>query len=216
MNPFFATIRARPLLFGAVALGLVVALLVPGGLGWPTRCLIGWCVGTLLFAGLVSLRMSGKAGPELDRYADGLDEGAVTILVLSGAATVASFVAVAFELAGLQSLPANLRNLHLTLTLLTVVSSWLFIQTIFAVHYTHVFYAEDWRSQPPLDFGGEEAPDYWDFVYFAVTIGATSQTSDVNIRTRILRRIVAAHGVFSFFFNTTVLALAVNIAAGLL
>ena len=65
-----------------------------------------------------------------------------------------------------------------------------------------------------LDFPGEPNPDYWDFLYFATSIGATSQTSDVAIRSRALRRLVTVHAVVSFFFNATVLALTINLAAG--
>ena len=64
-------------------------------------------------------------------------------------------------------------------------------------------------------FRGCEQPDYWDFLYFSTSIGATSQTSDVAIKSRALRRLVTLHAIVSFFFNTAVLALTVNIAASL-
>jgi uncharacterized membrane protein len=67
-----------------------------------------------------------------------------------------------------------------------------------------------------LDFPDDETPDYWDFLYFATSIGAASQTSDVAIRTKALRRLVTLHAVISFFFNTAVLALVINIGASLI
>jgi uncharacterized membrane protein len=64
-----------------------------------------------------------------------------------------------------------------------------------------------------LNFPGDEEPDYWDFVYFSFVIGMTSQVSDVAVTTKPIRQIVTAHGIVSFFFNATLLALMVNIAA---
>lgn len=208
--------RARPTLFGTLALGLVVLFVLPSSLPPATRCLIAWCVATALFVVAVSWRMTGLSRTELERNAADFDSGAVVILVLAGLAAAASFVAVVVELAGMQSVPPAVRGLHLGLTLATVVCSWFFVQAMFAIHYTHAYYAPGHKAKPSLDFGGPGDPDYWDFVYFTVSIGATSQTSDTAVRSRLMRRIVTAHAIFAFFFNTTVLALAVNIAAGLL
>jgi uncharacterized membrane protein len=63
--------------------------------------------------------------------------------------------------------------------------------------------------------GSSGRPDYWDFAYFSFTIGAAMQTSDVGVTTRDMRRVVLAQTVFAFLFNTTVLALAVNVGASL-
>jgi uncharacterized membrane protein len=100
----------------------------------------------------------------------------------------------------------------LILAIITIVLSWAFIHTMFALHYAHEFYDEsDGRG---LTFpGGEDEPDYWDFVYFALVVGMTSQVSDVGVTSKVIRRTVAAHGVVSFFFNVALLALMVNIAA---
>ena len=90
------------------------------------------------------------------------------------------------------------------------------MQAIFAIHYTHIFYGdEDGEQRGGLKFAEEDEPDFWDFVYFTTSIGATAQTSDTMVTTHRMRRIVTAQAVYSFFFNTAVLALAINIAAGL-
>jgi len=67
-----------------------------------------------------------------------------------------------------------------------------------------------------LDFPGEMEPDYWDFLYFSFVIGMTSQVSDVNVTSRTMRRLSLMHGVLSFFFNTSILAMTINIVAGLI
>jgi uncharacterized membrane protein len=100
----------------------------------------------------------------------------------------------------------------IALGLLTILMSWLFIHTILTFHYAHEYYAEDRNRQAGLDFPGDRAPDYWDFVYFSFVIGMTSQVSDVQVRSKAMRRTVTLHGLASFIFNVTLLALAASIA----
>jgi uncharacterized membrane protein len=97
------------------------------------------------------------------------------------------------------------------------VLSWFFIHTMFALHYAHEFHAAHRENGGGgLSFPGEEDPDYWDFMYFSFVIGMTSQVSDVAIAARSIRRIATAHGIVSFLFNATLVALTVNIAASAL
>ena len=99
---------------------------------------------------------------------------------------------------------------------LTVVLSWLLAHTIFALHYAHGYFndlAED--RAPGLAFPAEhDDPDYWDFLYFSFVVGMTAQVSDVQVLTQVWRRLVLAHGLLSFLFNTVVLALSINLLAG--
>ena len=209
-------ISRRPALFVAIAVGLGVGVLLPGELPAVKRALIGWCLGTSLFIGFASWSLARCGMAEFRRRVAELDDGAVAILLLSIVATLASFAAVIVELSTVKSIPLEGRAIALGLMVTTIVCSWLFVQTVFAVHYAHVFYARHDPAKGSLDFGGETAPDYWEFIYFAVAIGASSATSDVNLRSRLMRRLVTVHSVFSFFFNAMVLALGINIAAGML
>src|SRR5262249_30681117 len=102
---------------------------------------------------------------------------------------------------------------QLILATLTILLSWAFTHTIFALHYAHEYYIENDGRGGGLVFPGTEEPDYWDFVYFSFVIGMTSQVSDVAVSCRPIRRTVAAHGAVSFVFNAALLALTVNIAA---
>ena len=99
------------------------------------------------------------------------------------------------------------------LAAITIVLSWAFTHTIFALNYAHDFYGEHGGKKSGLNFPGKESPDYWDFVYFSFVIGMTSQVSDVGVTSKLIRRTVNAHGIVSFFFNAALLALTVNIAA---
>ena len=106
--------------------------------------------------------------------------------------------------------------LELPLSAASLLLSWLFLNTMFALHYAHAFYGDDASRQPRggLSFPGETHPDYWDFAYFAFVVGMTFQVSDVEVGDRRLRRIVLAHGVIAFLFNVVIVALSVNVVAG--
>jgi uncharacterized membrane protein len=109
--------------------------------------------------------------------------------------------------------------LHITLTLLAVISSWAVVHTVFGLRYAHTYYGdgEDPRRHAGgLDFPGERAPDYMDFAYFSFVIGMTFQVSDVQITSRGLRQLVLVHGILSFAFNTIILALTINTLSALL
>ena len=102
------------------------------------------------------------------------------------------------------------------LVVLTVLTSWLFTQTLLALNYAHDFYAARAAGQPdPLLFPGSTEPSYGDFLYFACVIGTSGQTADIAFNGSALRPVGTLHCILAFFFNTTVLALTVNIGAGL-
>lgn len=97
----------------------------------------------------------------------------------------------------------------------TIVLSWTFIHLVFAFHYAHEYYGSDDKQTPCLVFPGAEKPRYWDFIYFSFVIGMTAQVSDVTTATTEARTLVLTHSIVSFFFNTAILALGVNLAASL-
>jgi uncharacterized membrane protein len=108
--------------------------------------------------------------------------------------------------------------LYLLAALPSMLFSWAIIHTAFAFHYAHIYYndsADDPKKHAEgLDFPNEKRPDYRDFVYFSFVIGMTFQVSDVQIRSRKIRRIALIHGLVSFALNTFVVALTINLIAG--
>jgi uncharacterized membrane protein len=208
-------IRAHRRLFSCIALGIMVAaaLMILPGWPWVMRALVGWDIGAALYVIFTLVMMARSDVAAIRVRAPSQDEGAIGILILTVAAALASLFAIIFLLgkAGNGDAPKQARDL--VLATITIVLSWAFIHTIFSLHYAHEFY----RRGGGLAFpGGETEPDYWDFVYFSLVIGMTSQVSDVGITNREIRRTAAAHGVVSFFFNAALLALTVNIAASAL
>ena len=102
------------------------------------------------------------------------------------------------------------------LAAVTILLSWAFTHTIFALHYAHEYYDENAGKGGGLKFPGDEPPDYWDFMYFSFVVGMTFQVSDVQVEDHKLRREVLAHGVLAFFFNVAIVALTINIVVGLI
>ena len=103
---------------------------------------------------------------------------------------------------------------YLALAVVTIFLSWTFIHVIFALHYAHEFYGEGRdRHIGGLEFPHDEQPEYWDFIYFSFVIGMTFQVSDVQVTSKLIRRMVVAHGIVSFVFNVAILALMVNISS---
>jgi len=165
--------------------------------------------------------MNAAAPNKMRQGAQRQDESRLAILTLVVAAACASLIAIGFMLKHTQGLPIIALTLHVTLAVITVVCSWLLTHTMFTLHYAHLYYqgnglASTAGEKGGLEFPGEKQPDYWDFLYFSFVIGMTSQVSDVQVVSRPMRRLVLVHGMLSFAFNTVILALSVNIIAGLL
>lgn len=211
---FIRIVRARPRLFLSAAVGLLVilALAVSGAGVWAARLLIGWNVGVLLYLILAYEIVFRADTPRIRRHAALQDEGQMAMLIVTVAAPVASLIALVAELGG----HGDRTGGQIALALSTIALSWTMIHTLFALHYAHEFYDPDEGRRGGLVFPGEGEPGYWDFVYFSFVIGMTSQVSDVAVRSPAIRRVVTAHGILSFFFNTALIALSVNIAAGIL
>jgi uncharacterized membrane protein len=104
------------------------------------------------------------------------------------------------------------------LSIATIFLSWLLIHTVFAIYYAHEFHSEAGTrggGGGGFRFSGDPTPDYLDFLYFSFVVGTTNQTSDTEITSRAMRRVVTIHGILSFFFNTVVIVLAINLASQL-
>jgi uncharacterized membrane protein len=200
-------IYSRPRLFISLAIGLVSLLLLPTDLRPSTRLLLGWDIAAALYLLLAFTTVFLGGFASIRRVAALQDDGRFFILALTSTGAFASIAAIILELHAAQRAPA-----HLALAAATIVLSWAVIHTTFALHYAHEYYRGG--ETGGLAFpGGEQQPDYWDFVYFSFVIGMTAQVSDVGITDRMIRRTAIAHGVVSFIFNTALLALMVNIAA---
>ena len=207
----FVHLHARLLI--SIAFGIAVTWLVPEHWRTPTKLLAGWNAGVLLYLVLVYWLLWHTTVNDIRRRAAIQDEGAFALLILTGAAAIASLVAIVAEVA---KTPSGEEWDKLAVGMGTIVLSWLFMHTIFATHYTHEYYGERRDDQiGGLKFPGTQAPDYWDFLYFSLVIAMTCQVSDVAITSKVIRRVAVVHGIISFFFNLAILALTINMISNL-
>ena len=213
----------RPRLIFGILAGLVIGFLCPVEWRSATRLLLAWNAGVILYIALTFIMMLRD---DLDRFhqrAAVQDEGRFVILTLSIVAAVFSIAAIVVQLAATKDMQGLDKYLHIALAATTIVTGWTFIHLTFALHYAHE-YASERRKRPDLpekyrgglDFPDTLTPDYSDFLYFSFIIGVASQTADIAVCSPTMRRIALVHGIVSFFYNTTILALTINIAAGLI
>lgn len=212
-------IAGRPRLFLGAACGVLSLPLMPSALAGSTRAVLAWDIGLLAHFVLAALLFASERAERMEADAEAQQEGEWTIFWLTVAAVTFSFIAIMHEFAGTRDMEPARKSLHVGLVALTLLLSWLMTHTTFAFRYAHEYYARDGGGpgiDAGLEFPGETRPDYLDFMYFSLVLGMTFQVSDVQITSRKLRRVATLHGLLSFLFNTIILALTVNIAAGLL
>lgn len=176
-----------------------------------------FCLIYLLMAWRLVRRMSAD---DLRAHADDDDEGMWLIVLMAGASVLLSIVAIVETIShphgGFWGRPV--------LALISVPLGWAMIHTVMAFHYASLWYvprqgaAGDPRERRGLDFPGMGPGDeaaIMDFLYYSFVLGMTAQTSDTSVTSTAMRRITLLHSVLAFFFNTVILALAVNAAVSL-
>jgi len=212
-----AAIRHRPRIYICALVVVIVYFVTPHDMREATRALIAWNVGAFLFIALVGWMALHSSAHVCRAHAALEDENQWVLLVVGTAAACAALAAIVSELGGVKDMAGLNKAAHLALVAGTIISAWTFIHILFALHYAHQYYA-DGETAPmkaPLDFPGDEEPTFADFFYYSFVIGCACATADVNIVSRLTRRTSLAHGIVAFFFNTVVLALTINIGAGL-
>jgi uncharacterized membrane protein len=212
-------VASRPRLFFGLVCGLAVVPFLPATLNHTIRAILGWDTGVIVYLLLSAVLFLTEPAERVSANAEAQEEGEWTIFALTVAVVAFSFTAIVSEFASMKDATGMQRNLHIVLVAVTLFVSWMMTHTTFAFRYAHEYYSKQ-PGQPEIDrgleFPGEQWPDYLDFMYFALVLGMTFQVSDVQITSRKLRRLAAVHGLLSFLFNTIILALTVNLAAGLL
>ena len=170
----------------------------------------------LVYLILTGFRVPSLSAAYLRDHALENDEPAPVILAVT-------FGAVALSLVSLFAVVNGAGRLgwpELVLAVASVALGWLTIHTMAALHYAHLYWrpsqeAADQEARGGLDFPGKDEPGAHDFLYFAFVIGMTAQTSDVAITSTAMRKANLLHAVVSFFFNTVLVAAAVNVAVSL-
>jgi uncharacterized membrane protein len=216
MNRLRLSLFAHRRLATSVAVGAVVALVLPAGWGTVQRSLVGWNVAVWLYLGLAGWMMTRADHARVRRVAVHQADSAATVLAMVVAACLFSLVGTVLELGDAKAMQGLQAGRHALLAATTVIGSWLLLPMEFALSYASHYYRP--HNGGGLQFPGDDPhfePGYADFLYVSVTIAAAAQTSDVAITSPAMRRLVLTQSMLSFAFNTAVLAMAINLAAGL-
>ena len=188
---------------GTIISGVVIYLLTGK---WQTSMMVGFDIGAVIF--MISLwpLLNDGSAASIRKHAAQNDANRSTLLVIAAAIVTVLMITIWTEL----SAPGKPLA---ALIIATLAISWLFGNLLYALHYAHLFYRTG-SGSASLSFPDTKTPDYWDFVYFAFTLGMTFQTSDVEIKGRAIRRVSLAQCVVAFIFNIGILAFTINTLGG--
>lgn len=181
--------------------------------GWSTCLLISWNIAIYSYLLLTLKKLWRTEHENILQRAQQQDASKWLILLLVILTLIMCFIAIVIEI---NHLPpgTTIRIGHLTLSVLTLVSAWFFMHTIFAIHYTHDFYlALEKHADGGLDFPKTPRPTYPDFIYFSYVVGTSAQTADVSVTSRSMRVLNTLHLLLAYGFNTTILAISINVTA---
>ena len=197
-----------PWRFLAFLLVLIVAAPIATNLlhSRPLGAMAGFDVAAILFLLACAPLLSTRQSAVMSGHAQANDANRHVLLAITGIVMAVLLIAIAAETVGHSPQPFTR-----ILIVGTLVVAWLFSNTVYALHYAHLAYMSPDIGCSGLTFPGTDAPIYWDFVYFAFTLGMTFQTSDVTISDQHIRRVVTLHTLAAFFFNIGVLAFTINV-----
>lgn len=210
-------------LYVSLAVAAMCFVLTTGRFSGPIHFMVTWLVyaaTTLTLSGLTILNVHPA---QISRDAHDQDSSRTLIFGFALLASLASLFAILILLKSTSAGDKDQMTVQILLSLASVVSSWVLVHTIFTFRYAHFYYCDidqdaDGKNPKPggLQFPEEDQPDYLDFCYFSFVIGMTFQVSDVQITSKRIRRLALMHGLLSFSFNTIIVALSINVVAGLM
>lgn len=209
-------IQNRPTFFIAASLGIVISLILSlfTHWTWSTIVLLGWNSVVWFYLIMLFQKIWQSEHQDIQQRAQKQDESKWIIMLIVLLSLIMSMISI---IAGLSDLPEQgpTKVGHIIIAIFTIVSSWLMMHTIFAIHYAHDFYIARLKQKDGgLTFPNTEYPTYPDFIYFSYIIGTSAQTADVSITTRKMRLLNIFHCTLSFCFNTSLLAILINVVAG--
>jgi uncharacterized membrane protein len=213
---------ARHRLVISLFIAIAVWFALRGQVQSSTRYIITWDTFAVCVLGLAWLTIITTPPEKLRARAQKQDLSHILIFIFVLFAACAGLFAVGFLFFN-KSVAVQRSHffIHLAITLVAVICSWMLVHTVFGLRYAHTYYGDPDGPEGPeshaggLEFPGDHEPDYMDFAYFSFVIGMTFQVSDVVITSRDFRKLVLVHGMLSFSFNTVILALTINTVSAL-
>jgi uncharacterized membrane protein len=216
--PYFERINAWQKLLICIAIATIVYLIVEiEEIDTLTHIMIGWDTFSLSMIIMSWATFFITNSAQIREQSKVQDSSRSVIFVIVLIATLASILAVLLLLVAKKHLNIG-ASWRLPIAIAGMLLSWFLIHTIFTLRYAHIYYG-DHKAIPDepaggLEFPGDQEPEYLDFAYFSFVLGMTFQVSDVQITSKRLRNFAMWHGLFSFGFNTIMIALTINLIAG--
>lgn len=212
-------IAARIGLFSSMLAGItmIVFLYVFAKVALFTAMVVGWNTGAVMYLALASQMIAHTTHEDMLIKAKEQDYGKYLVLGLVVLTAIISLVSIGIELSNVKQLYGSPKIFNLTLTGLTLLTSWSFTQVMFAIHYAHDYYvAKDEGKPAGLVFQDTPDPDYVDFIYLSCLIGTALHTGEIVISSQAMRKTVLLHRLLAFFFNASLFVLAIILGARLL
>ena len=215
-------LRMRPLtrLMISLLLATIVFLLIMNiDLAVLVKIMIAWAAFALSFIVTSWIVFFMRTTTEIREHSREEDGSRLYVLLLILLTSFASlFTVLLLMLSGTAKDTPQI--IYIPVAISGMLFSWVMVHTIFSFHYAHLYYANDTNDPTKhaegLEFPKEKKPDYIDFAYFSFVLGMTFQVSDVDITSRVIRRVALFHGMLSFALNPFVVALTINLIAGLM
>ncbi|KEA05638.1 membrane protein [Rhizobium rhizogenes] len=208
-------LRKHQVILVAIAIGVAVFLLLTSRTVNAGNMLIAWNATAIIYIVFSLYRMLTADARLIRKRSADLDFSDALLLFLSIAAAVASIGGIALDLLGIKDAPPDVAFFRVAMAIVTILISWAFLHILFTIHYAHRFYGGSGKGEGLVFAVPVDEPIYWDFLYFSFTIGVASQTADIGVSSVSMRKLVLLHSILSFLFNTTILALAINVGASL-
>lgn len=206
-----AHVPARTRVAVAFAAGIVAFGISMLMTSWQVATLTGWNVTAVVFIAWIWLSIGRLDGAETAKVATIEDDSRAAADLVLIAASLASLFGVALALLKANGETGAAKGLITTVASLSLILAWGAVHTVFTLRYASLYYHEGGG----IDFKEDRPPDYGDFAYLAFTVGMTYQVADTDVSARSIRMTVLRHAFLSFVFGTGVVAMTINVVAGL-
>lgn len=205
----------------STAAGVLTAFLIPTCSVLGLNHVAGWDVAAAVFAGLGWVRIVTMDAEVTRRRAAAEDPGRTFVWLTVLAASAFSLFAAIGVLRHAKQAGMGLQGLSVGMCLLAVALAWTLTHTSYALRYAHLYYRDDEEGVGGLEFPCQAdlskpaGPCYFDFAYFSFTVGMCFQVSDVVVSSPQIRRAVLGQAILAFIYNTTIMALVLNLVFSL-
>jgi uncharacterized membrane protein len=215
LNQRYVPRRALARVAISVAVGVAAYLAVMWRAPAVVAPLLGWDAAGFVLLALSWTNIISADARATQRRAAAEDPGRTLVYVIVVLTSAVSLLAATVLVRSARSMPGDTKQVVIALCLATVGLAWAMTHTAFTFRYAHLYYREDAEGVGGVTLPGGEPPVYFDFAYFAFTIGMCFQVSDACVTSRQIRRAVLLHAVISFAYNSVILAFVLNLVFGL-